>query len=77
MRYILNEELPLYAVGVANKRLKIHHISKVKVKLPIDKTGNIDLDYQKKMAFKFNELNHIKQILEDELKILSDYYPVP
>ncbi len=77
LRYVLNEELPSFAVGVANKRLKIHHISRVRVKLPVDKTGSIDLNYQKQMALKFNELKSTKQILEEELKKLLSYYPVP
>ena len=77
LRYILNEELPSHAVGVANKRLKIHHISRVSVKLPVDKTGSIDLNYQKQMAVKFNELKNTKQVLEEELKKLLNYYPVP
>lgn len=36
LRYILIEQLPSHAAGVANKHLKIHHIYKVFVKLPVD-----------------------------------------
>lgn len=68
LSYILNNELPCFAVGEGNKRLKKTHILKIAIKIPIDKNGNFDLLKQKILSNKYKSIEQIKNKVLLELE---------
>lgn len=70
LKYVLDNELPYYAVGEGNKRVKKTHIEKVKVKIPV-KDGEFDMEKQKEIARKYKLIEQTKAELTKELDKIS------
>ena len=72
LRHLLDNELPTYAVGEGNKRLKKNHISKITIKIPIDRDGNYDLGKQKQIARMYSSIDQIKNSVKKELEKVKE-----
>ena len=59
----LNNYLKDYAVGEGNKRVTIKIMEKVSIKIPMYKTGKIDLPKQKEYRGKYEKLEQVKRDL--------------
>ncbi|MBI5573458.1 MAG: restriction endonuclease subunit S [Elusimicrobia bacterium] len=71
LKYLLDNELPNYAVGEGNKRLKKIHIEKISIKIPLDK-GEYNLNRQKEIAKKYRVIEQIKNELKKELEKVAE-----
>lgn len=70
---ILNNILPLYKEGEgSNKRLGVKRIAEIKIKIPIIKTGEFDLQKQKEIAEKYRKIEEIKQNIKAELQKIEN-----
>jgi type I restriction enzyme M protein len=70
---ILNNILPLYKEGEgSNKRLGVKRIAEIKIKIPIIKTGEFDLQKQKEIAEKYRKIKEIKKNIKAELEKIDN-----
>lgn len=67
LRYLLDNELPPYAVGEGNKRIKKNHISKIGILIPIDKYGDYDIEKQREIAREYKLIEQTKINVKNEL----------
>jgi restriction endonuclease S subunit len=68
LKYLLDNELSNYAVGEGNKRIKKTHISRIGIRIPIDKNGNYNIEKQREIAREYRIIEQTKSSVKNELK---------
>lgn len=75
LRHLLNNHLPNYSQGQGNKRLKKTHILQDvgRIKIPVDKDKEFDLEKQKEIANKYEIIERIKEKLKADYQKILEY----